>query len=282
MKTLTITKGLPGSGKTTWAKEEQKKDPNLVRVNKDELRSMLHNSVHSKGREDFVLMTRNFITSEALASGHNVIIDDTNFNKHHEQILREIAKQHKANFKVMAFTDVPIEECIKRDLKRQNSVGERVIRQMYNQYLKPKPEPTPEINFDLPFAVICDLDGTLALFGDKNPYDRDFLQDELNPAVAHVIWKLGEYIHLIIVSGRNDKFRDSTKEWLKKNSITYSALHMRKDGDDRKDSIVKTEIYENEIKGKYNINYVLDDRDQVVEMWRSKGLPCLQVAPGDF
>lgn len=49
MKTLTLTKGLPGSGKTTWAKEEQKKDSNLVRVNKDELRSMLHNSVHSKG-----------------------------------------------------------------------------------------------------------------------------------------------------------------------------------------------------------------------------------------
>jgi hypothetical protein len=57
---------------------------------------------------------------------------------------------------------------------------------------------------------------------------------------------------------------------------------MRKTDDFRKDSIIKEEIYQNEIEGKYNVLCVLDDRNQVVEFWRAKGLVCFQVAPGDF
>ena len=57
---------------------------------------------------------------------------------------------------------------------------------------------------------------------------------------------------------------------------------MRKEKDYRQDAIIKQEIYENEIEGKYNIHFVLDDRDQVVAMWRKKGLTCLQVDYGDF
>ena len=57
---------------------------------------------------------------------------------------------------------------------------------------------------------------------------------------------------------------------------------MRKTGDNRKDAIVKREIYETHIKDKYQVDYVLYDRNQVVEMWRSLGLTCLQVADGDF
>lgn len=145
----------------------------------------------------------------------------------------------------------------------------------------------------LPEAIICDLDGTLALFGDANPYDRDFLQDKINPSVADVLdtyqaacgdgW--GE-VQLIIVSGRKDKYKAQTKEWLKKNLVYYDALYMRKTAPDGqpepKDVLVKQEIYETYIKGKYNALFVLDDRDQVVDMWRSLGLTCFQVAPGNF
>ena len=66
------------------------------------------------------------------------------------------------------------------------------------------------------------------------------------------------------------------------NGVKFIDLLMRKDNDDRKDSIVKKEIYDNEILGKYNVLFVLDDRDQVVKLWRSLGLVCLQVANGDF
>ena len=57
---------------------------------------------------------------------------------------------------------------------------------------------------------------------------------------------------------------------------------MRPEGDTRKDAILKREIYEREIRNRYNVAYVLDDRDQTVRVWRDLGLTCLQVADGDF
>ena len=57
---------------------------------------------------------------------------------------------------------------------------------------------------------------------------------------------------------------------------------MRETGDSQPDKIVKRKIYENIIKGRFNVKFVLDDRDQVVRTWRNLGLRCLQVAYGDF
>lgn len=66
-------------------------------------------------------------------------------------------------------------------------------------------------------------------------------------------------------------------------SIPYEALYIRKAKDFRKDAIIKRELYEAHIKGRYDVLMVLDDRDQVVKMWRQElGLPCLQVDYGNF
>tara|TARA_R110002020_G_scaffold227539_13_gene438195 strand:+ start:10087 stop:10632 length:546 start_codon:yes stop_codon:yes gene_type:complete len=65
------------------------------------------------------------------------------------------------------------------------------------------------------------------------------------------------------------------------NSV-HIELYMREEGDNRKDSIVKREMYEEYIKPHYNVKLVLDDRNQVVDMWRELGLPCWQVAAGNF
>lgn len=59
-------------------------------------------------------------------------------------------------------------------------------------------------------------------------------------------------------------------------------LHMRPAGDRRRDSIVKAELFDRHVRDQYRVLVVLDDRKQVVEMWRSLGLTCLQVAEGDF
>ena len=132
-------------------------------------------------------------------------------------------------------------------------------------------------------AIICDLDGTLALFGDANPYDRDFSKDTLNPAVADVLKRYHkDKIEILIVSGRSDKFKEMTLKWLETNKIPFTWLTMRKEGDVRKDVIVKQEIYEVTIKYLYKVLFVLDDRNQVVEFWRSQGLTCFQVAEGNF
>lgn len=140
-----------------------------------------------------------------------------------------------------------------------------------------------------PDAIIVDLDGTLCLFGDNHPYDRDYSKDTINPVVEEILnWRdaaKGDGYSapdIILVSGRMEKSRKQTEDWLAENHVRYSALHMRKDNDLRKDTIVKREIYDAHIKDQYNILFVLDDRNQIVKMWRELGLVCLQVADGDF
>lgn len=136
-------------------------------------------------------------------------------------------------------------------------------------------------------TIICDLDGTLCLFEKedkskphyRNPYESGRCgNDLLNEAVASVV---GKY-NVIFVSGREDKYMPETIDWLHKHKMVWKALYMRKSGDNRKDSIVKEEIYKTKIEPNYDIKFVLDDRNQVVEMWRSLGLVCFQVAPGNF
>lgn len=277
-KKVTVTRGLPGSGKTTWARHYQAEHPDVVRVNKDDLRAMLHDGKHSKGRENFVLSVRDFIVEQALASGHDVICDDTNFHPKHQARMEEIATRHGAIVEIKEFADVPLEECISRDLRRPNSVGERVIRQMHRQYLTPAPTKIP-YELDLPDAVICDLDGTLALFGDANPYDRDFSQDEINKAVLILLSRYGEDV--IILSGRKERFRDVTERWLRYNGVLYKRLFMRADADNRKDVAVKEELYSQHIRGKYNVMLVIDDRLQVCRMWHRLGLPLFRVGDPD-
>ena len=135
----------------------------------------------------------------------------------------------------------------------------------------------------LPAAVICDLDGTLALLNGRNPYDASTCeQDVLNPVVAGIIRSLPDETRLVLVSGREERHRAQTERWLAAHGVAYDSLHMRETGDRRKDAVVKEEIFEERIRPNYHVRFVLDDRDQVVAMWRRLGLTCLQVAEGDF
>jgi predicted kinase len=283
MARLIMTRGLPGSGKSTWARELCDSEPGRWKlVDKDSLRKLLDNGRWSKHNEKFVLKIRDAIVSEALAESINVIVHDTGFEPIHEERLRGLAKGHQ--FEVKMF-DVPVEECIKRDLRRADSVGEAVIRDMHRKYLAPTPV-APEWTPGLPTAIIVDLDGTYALIGDRSPYAADQCHlDTVNYVISDIIKAhVGAYgYEVILCSGRQSEFRAQTEMWLEDNGIHYSALFMRKEGDSRKDSIIKRELFEENIRGKWNIAFVLDDRDQVVSMWRNElGLTCLQVTEGNF
>lgn len=137
-------------------------------------------------------------------------------------------------------------------------------------------------------AIICDLDGTLALLGKRNPHNtQQAIDDALNEPVANIVEVYAHQtkfsIELILITGRNEQYRKVTEDWLKKHGIThYGALYMRRQNDRRKDYAVKREIYDSHIKDKYKVIFVLEDRDQVVHMWRKAGLACFQVAYGDF
>ena len=87
---------------------------------------------------------------------------------------------------------------------------------------------------------------------------------------------------IIITTGRDGVCEEATRKWLKDNGVPYDDFYIRKAGDNRKDNIIKSEIYMDHIRPKYDVKFVIDDRDQVVDMWRSLGLRVLQVAPGNF
>ena len=87
----------------------------------------------------------------------------------------------------------------------------------------------------------------------------------------------------VFCSGRDDGARDATVAWLDEHvGVRYADLLMRRAGDMRADSVVKLELFDENIRNEYNVLGVFDDRQSVVDMWRSLGLTCFQVAPGDF
>ncbi|CCF82380.1 phosphatase domain-containing protein [Nitrolancea hollandica] len=133
-------------------------------------------------------------------------------------------------------------------------------------------------------AIICDLDGTLAILEGRGPFEYERCDTDLpSEAVVELLRAMGAAGHTVIfVSGREDSCREKTVSWINRLSLPSEKLFMRKTGDFRKDVIVKREIYEKEIKEHYNVCFVLEDRNQAVRMWRSLGLPCFQVAEGDF
>lgn len=277
---IILVRGLPGSGKSHWCREYMKEHPDVARTNKDEIRAMMHSSVYSKGKENEVLAVRDFIVEQSLARGKDVLVDDTNFHEKHLARMEEIAAKFNAIVEVKSFEHVPLETCIEQDLKRLNSVGEKVIRSMYNQYLRPK-TPTIEYNYALPNAIICDLDGTLALFDRTkvSAYDRDFTKDELNKSVYILLRSYN--MDIFLLTGRQEKDREQTELWLKMHDVRYDGLHMRQTDDKRSDYIVKKELYNEHIKGKANIFGVFDDRLQVCRLWHELGLPLFRVGDPD-
>jgi predicted kinase len=291
-----ILRGLPASGKSTWAKQYVIDNPDYVRINKDELRLELLGGRWSRGAEaSIVIPARNQRILEALHLGQSVIVDDTNLAPRHEADIRDlVAKNHRqyanpVEIEVKDF-EISVEEAIERDSKRQGTacVGEKVIRGMASQFLKPAGPQIVKVEPCVgPNAIICDLDGTIALHeGVRNVYDGSKCHlDRVNIPVEFVLQAcVGlEDTKIIYLSGREEKWRGQTLQFLCDNLLPYQdMLFMRPTGDSRKDSIVKQELFDQHVRGRFNVRFVLDDRNQVVEFWRAIGLTCLQVADGNF
>ncbi len=273
-----MTVGVSGSGKTTWAKSMVASDGNCVNINKDDLREMLHNSVHSKGRESLVIKVQEAIVGLALEAGNDVIISDTNLNPANiERIKNKFSD--KADVVIKDFTDVPLKTCIERDSKRSKPVGEKVIKDQYRRYIKKEPNVLDQ-DKSLPKAVIFDLDGTIFEKSKERGY-YDWNKVALDTPKEYVVNLLKMYqengYKIILLSGRDEAARSGTIECLSKYSINYEVLHMRQHNDMRSDDIVKKEIFEREIKNKYYIESVTDDRPKVLRLWFEIGLNVFSV-----
>lgn len=147
---------------------------------------------------------------------------------------------------------------------------------------------------------VVDIDGTLALKGDRSPFDWSRVGEDLpNIPVIRVVEAL-LYVgdNIVFMSGRMEQCRSDTAHWLNVNidccyvhpRVGYprddhrgvSELFMRADGDYRPDTVVKLELFDNHVKDRYDVIGVIDDRASVCRQWREMGLTCLQVAEGNF
>lgn len=290
MKKVILMRGLPGSGKSTYAKQLVDNNPGMYkRINRDDLRAMFDNGTTNKSNEKFIKQVRDMLIVKALEDGKHVIVDDTNLSETNEtrikQLVHQFNKEHNDNVAVeVKEMDTSLEESLERDAKREKPVGDKVIRQMHRQFYARTIHYVQQ-DESLPKAIMCDLDGTLAILSKRGPFEELLCErDDLNIPVAKVLRNYaGLGYKILLLSGRKDIARQQTTNWLATHKIPYHMLIMRQADDNRKDAIIKRELFDKHIAGKYFTEFVLDDRDQVVDMWRTElGLPCFQVNYGNF
>lgn len=295
--TIILTRGLPGSGKSTWAKAWVAADPSTrLRVNRDDIRFQLYGKYWGEGvDENVVTKIEDAMVAAGVAAGKSVVIDATHLKS--AWITRWRRKY--PNLTIESF-ETPVEECKLRDRQRTRTVGADNIQSMANRYhirpdgklpALPEPvegseqwKPAPKYQEGLQEVYIVDIDGTLANHtGIRDPYDTSrYHLDNLHVNVAATVEALnlmGQSI--ILVSGRDEAFRGVTTEWLDKHGVDFAVLYMRPKGDVRNDAIIKHEIYHEHIAGKYNVIGVFDDRGRVLRMWRAIGLTTFAVGDTD-
>jgi predicted kinase len=302
MKKVIIPRGIPGSGKSTWVKEQLATHPagTAVRINNDELSFMIYgqpwgtfffsNNAKDTLHEIRLAMLRSFLSRDYIT---HIYVDNTNLATQTVRALEKVAYEFDADFIVDdRFLSIPIEVCIERDAKRDIPVTADIIRKMniqasklkrwsYGPYVNvQKYENNPELKP----CIIVDIDGTLAHMGNRSPYDwKSVGADTVDTAVRDVVnSKYGDSL-VIVMSGRDGSCFKETHGWLTANGVKFDMLLMREAGDQRPDWITKHELFQRWVSGNYYVEFVLDDRNQVVNLWRNKlGLPTWQVANGDF
>lgn len=303
---IIICRGIQGSGKSTWAKQWCHEDPeHRVRFNNDDIRNML-GDYWIPSREKLVKCLYDRFLLDSMARKYDIVIDNMNLNpktvaeieSEVDLFNRGVRGEYGWKYEV-EFKDfwTPVEECIRRDASRLNPIGAKVIKDTWRRYrnfiissdikemLKNKAE---HVDGGRP-VILVDMDATLCLNTSGRPFYGEnsangMLEDTPVEEICRLVRQMGEHCLVFIVTGREGTAEvvDATKEWLKKNEIPSDAMFFRPVGDYSPGPDCKRRIYEENIKGKYNVQFVLDDSSKCVKMWREQGLICLQPNEGKF
>lgn len=290
-KRVILTVGVSGSGKTTWANNfiNMKNDfgETWYNLNRDDMRAKV-----------FFEKTGSYIfrwyewkkkwEKEATEKWHEhldlissmnydgIIISDTNLNSKTRDWLIDYFSQRNFEIDIKLFP-ISYEEAVKNDLKRDNPVGAFVIAEQMEKYWK-QFHKRYEPDTNLPKAIIVDMDGTLAHMVDRGPFEWSKVeQDKVDEIVRDVITGLYDNYHIVIVSGRDGVAKEKTLSWLE-NNIDFNPddFFIRQPGDNRKDYLVKEELFWEFIAPKYNVVLAIDDRPQVIlNCWTALGIKTL-------
>lgn len=289
MPKMILLVGPPGSGKSTLAKKYEAEG--FVRISQDD---------QGKGGHQELFM-------ECVKEGKDIIVDRMNFNK-----------QQRGNYlfneKYGYETEIIVlhenyKTCLARALAREGHPtikdeknARAALQTFFGKYERPEPGEANKITFLYPpgpkeKVVVCDLDGTLCDVEHRRHHVRrtdgekkdwvSFFKEIPNDTVMNPVMDIlchfnAQGTRIVFCSGRSTNEQKHTEEWLKKHCGFMWTLYMRDRHDSRQDSIVKEIILDFELLTRYAPYFMLDDRDQVVQMWRRRGFMCMQVAEGNF
>lgn len=301
-KKLIVLVGISGAGKSAFASTTVRHNPDrYITVNRDKIRELLfgytEETVHEYyGRNDLSKLEKQVtkyednIIRQGLADNKTVIVDATHLK-------REYLQRFKFwNVPVeLEFFDVDLETAVERDVNRNRTVGREIIERQFKQYkslkasLQDKPiDFTPvtlEQNAELPKCIIFDLDGTMAHMNGRSAYDWNRVKEDsidIPVADSYMTTNYVDGVEAIICTGRDGVCEDLCKEWLYENKLPQpKEFHIRKQGDMRPDWVVKEEMWR-DISTRYNILYLVDDRNSIVDRSRSLGLKVFQVEYHNF
>lgn len=297
MKKIIVLQGPPANGKSTRALEL------LVDYGSDKAVIVCRDSIREACGEYWVPSRENYISDiekgaviAALEHDMIPIIDATNLNPKTIEKWKKIAEEYNAEIEWIEVV-VPYQEALKRDSNpnRKRPVGKKVLHNFYMKYyphlIAPMSDDRKMIEFNTAKkkAIIVDIDGTIALRQNRNPFDYEKVgEDKVDHRLGHLLRNLirecNEY-EVFFVTGRENigNCYELTKKWLNDNIYPLQGhdgflpvdnwkLFMRAEGDHRSDEITKKEIYENRIAPWYDVVCVFEDRNRVVKMWRDLGL----------
>lgn len=294
---IIVLVGPPGSGKSTYC---EKYKTSHIRISQDEM-----------GKKEHLVAFQIHLNR-----GDNLIIDRMGFSKEQRERYLKPAREAGYNTRIVVF-HVPSSICRERAVARipnhptvlTEADADRAINFFFTKYERVEDNEADEVirlGWDESYKseiIICDLDGTLANIDHRLGFVKDkdvdseetqkkdwksFFKnipgDKVNEWCRQLIMSMyyDSRADIVFCSGRPDDYRKDTQQWLDDNGFDIGPLYMRRRGDYRKDDVIKEIILDFELLPRYNILFAVDDRQQVVDKFRSRGIIVLQCQKGDY
>ena len=304
-KKLILTRGIQGSGKSTWARKWVEEDPeHRIRINNDDIRNML-GVYWVTSREGLVSDIKKRAAQYAMYRNYDIVVDNMNLNPkevkfwedlvwaHNETVGNNSELKDKYDSYEIEFKDffIPLEECIRRDAMRPNPIGEKTIRDTWRRYKHfiQTSEVERYVNNlkryeGKPKCIVIDMDSTVCFNMSKRPWYGEgaaegMVDDVPNTGVCDIIRQLQEQYSIVVATGRDTSQEEVTKQWLAKQGINADEFYFRTNGDYRKGVEIKKEEI-TAILEKYDIVAIFEDCEPIVKMYRDMGLTVLQPNKG--
>lgn len=319
MHYIIVTRGLPASGKTTWARQWKAQSEDRIILSIREMRKNLCleiENVQDENIRDKIADLGTIIIKDVLTNAMNmnldICLDDYNLDTQTINVIQGIINWNNQKDKkdknvygeiqqdyqlIIKDFFVSLDECIKRDSLRKDKIGEYAIRQMFNEHretiqsaLTDKIKAMkPKVDATLPMCMICDLDNTL-VYQDESPVYSSIMI--VNSYISKIESSRGDKVVILTQRDNSQESVSKTRELLYKlfpeisqdNFLLLTTIEgeKMKDGMTQAEEILKERLFNAHVLGKFNVDFVLEDSQSCVQMYRQKGLEVLQVNDGCF